>query len=292
MTIAVLFVLLAHATSQAKVRIVASSPDLASIAEIIGGDEVEVKSISKGTMNPHYVEVLPSYMIKVKRADIYLRVGMDSDIWAQKIIDGSRNGNLLIVDCSRGVTTENVPTGRVDASMGDLHPRGNPHYWLDPENGLIIAENIVAALDQVDSDNAEHYRQGLERFRSEFEAAKKRWAARAAAVDGMKIVTYHDTWPYFSRAFGVAVVGFVEPLPGIEPTPSHTAKTVELVKSLDVGLIGVEPYFSMRTPESIARQTGAEVVVLPTSVGGVEEATDYFRLFDAILTRLSQAGSQ
>jgi ABC-type Zn uptake system ZnuABC Zn-binding protein ZnuA len=273
------------------VRIVASSPDLASIAAIVGGDKVEVKSISKGTMNPHYVEVLPSYMIKVKRADIYLRVGMDSDIWAQQIIDGSRNGKLLIVDCSRGVTPENVPTGRVDASMGDLHPRGNPHYWLDPDNGLIIAGNIVAALGQLDSDNADHYQQGLARFQDELETAQERWSEMAAQVDGMNIVTYHDTWPYFSRAFGVTVVGFVEPMPGIEPTPSHTARTIELVKSLGVGVIGVEPYFSMRTPDSIARQTGASVIVLPTSVGGVEEAGDYFLLFDAILKRLSQSGN-
>ena len=126
--LALLALALAYTTPQAKVRIVASSSDLASIAEIVGGDNVEVKSISKGTMNPHYVEVLPSYMIKVKRADVYLRVGMDSDIWAQQIIDGSRNGKLLIVDCSRGIAPLNVPTRQVDASMGDIHPSGNPHY--------------------------------------------------------------------------------------------------------------------------------------------------------------------
>jgi ABC-type Zn uptake system ZnuABC Zn-binding protein ZnuA len=284
-----LSILLLHATPRAKVRIVASSPDLASIAELVGGDKVEVTSISKGTMNPHYVEVLPSYMIKVKRADVYLRVGMDSDIWAQQIIDGSRNGKLLIVDCSRGIAPLNVPTRQVDASMGDIHPSGNPHYWLDPDNGLVIAQNINAALGQVDSENAEHYRKGLEDFGRRLEAPKAGWEEVAAAIAGMEIITYHDTWPYFSQAFGVTVAGWVEPLPGIEPTPSHTAQMVELVKSRDIEIIGVEPYFSLRTPESISRQTGAAVIVLPTSVGGVDEATDYFELFNAILTRLSGA---
>ena len=287
--LALLSVVFGHTVSKAKVRIVASSPDLASIAGIIGGDKVEVQSISRGTMNPHFVEVLPSYMIKVKKADIYLRVGMDSDIWAQQIIDGSRNGKLIIVDCSRGISPLNVPTRQVDASMGDIHPSGNPHYWLDPDNGLIIARNIHAALDQVDAENAEHYRRGLEEFERRLQAAKTRWAQRAATVKGMEIITYHDTWPYFSDAFGVTVAGWIEPLPGIEPTPSHTARTVELIKARNITVIGVEPYFSMRTPDSISRQTGASVVILPTSVGGVEEAEDYFGLFDAILTRLTEA---
>jgi ABC-type Zn uptake system ZnuABC Zn-binding protein ZnuA len=249
-----------HGHHGERVKIVASTTDLASIAKIVGGDLVDVTSIAKGKSDPHYVEVLPSYMIKVKRADVYLKVGLDLDRWAQKIIDGSRNDAVVVVDCSARIQPLNVPTQKVDASMGDVHPQGNPHYWLDPANGLIVAEMIVEALITVDG-----------------------------ALRGLEIVTYHDSWPYFSNAFGLEVVGFVQPKPGIEPTPSHTAEIVDLVKARGVRVIGIEPYFSRRAPETIARASQARVVGLPPSVGGAEGADDYFSLFDTLISTLTAA---
>lgn len=278
--------------AQAKVRVVASTTDLASIAGIVGGDLVDVSSIARGKSDPHYVEVLPSYMIKVKRADVYLKVGLDLDRWADQIIDGSRNSDLVIVDCSKNITPLNVPTRKVDASMGDVHPSGNPHYWLDPDNGAIVAEMVADALIAVDAENASGYREGLERFRGRLAQKKAQWEQSAGVLAGLEIVTYHDTWPYFSRAFGVEVAGFVEPKPGIEPTPSHTAAIVELVRGRDIHIIGVEPYFSHRTPELIARETGARVVDLPPSVGGVDGADNYFGLFDTIIAALEGAAGE
>ena len=274
--------------AEGKVRVVASSTNLASIAEFVGGSHVEVTSIARGRADPHFVEVLPSYMIKVKRARLYLKVGLDLDRWADHIIDGSRNSKLLIVDCSRGIIPLNVPTGRVDASMGDVHPGGNPHYWLDPRNGEIMAETIFDALSRVDADHLDDYRAGLDRFRSMLAAKEQEWSLLADPLRGLEIVTYHDTWPYFSRAFGIEVVGFVEPKPGIEPSPSHTAQIVELIKSRNIRIIGMEPYYSTRTPESIARSTGARIVPLPPSVGGAEGADDYFALFDVLLRILAE----
>ncbi|MDH3197708.1 MAG: metal ABC transporter substrate-binding protein [Candidatus Krumholzibacteria bacterium] len=276
----------------AKVRIVTSTMDLASIAQAIGGANVEVTSLAKGRSDPHYVEVLPSYMVKVSKAQIYLKVGLDLDRWADQIIDGSRNSRLIVVDCSGGVAPLNVPTGKIDASMGDVHPRGNPHYWLDPENGLVIAGSVVAALQRVDAAHASDYQAGYERFESLLRAKQREWALVVERVRGMEIVTFHDTWPYFCAAFGIEVQGFVEPKPGIEPTPSHTAGIIELIKAREITVIGVEPYFSARTADVIARETGARVVTLPPSVGGVEGADGYFELFDVLLATLAREGGR
>ena len=273
----------------AKVRVVASTSDLASIAEYVGGDNVKVERIAFGKMDPHFVEILPSYMVKVARADIYLKVGLDLDYWANRIIDGSQNGSLVIVDCSQAVVPLQVPTTRVDPSMGDIHIRGNPHYWLDPENGLLIAESIATALKNVDPDNIAAYDEGLESFRATLEAGMTRWKQRAATLDGLEIITYHNSWPYFSRFSGVVVAGFIEPKPGISPTPSHTAMLIDLAKKRGIKVIGKEPYFSDRTPKHIARETGASVVELPTSVGGVKGADDYITLFDTLFDILTGA---
>jgi ABC-type Zn uptake system ZnuABC Zn-binding protein ZnuA len=270
----------------AKINVVASTTDLASIAQAVGGDAVDASSIARGTSDPHFVEVLPSYMVRVKKARVYLLVGMDLDRWAYPIIDGSRNGDLLVVDCSKGIPPLEVPTGKVDASMGDIHPRGNPHYWLDPDNGIIIASTIADALAHADPVNADRYMAGLDRFKTAVAERKTAWAAKAAPLGKLEVITFHNSWPYFCRAFGIDVVGFVEPLPGIEPTPSHTAQLVEVAKARGIRVIGVEPYFSKRTPETIARATGAKVVDLPPSVGGAPGADDYFGLFDVLIDRL------
>ncbi len=280
---------LTAANANAKVSVVTSTTDLASIARFIGGDHVDVTSIARGTSDPHFVEVLPSYMVRVQKAKLYFKLGMDIDRWAAPIIDGSRNGKLVVVDCSKDIVPMEIPTGKVDASMGDIHSRGNPHYWLDPDNGAIIANTIADALTGADPSHAAAYRANLESFKSELASHKAVWEEKASGIRGLKIVTYHNSWPYFCRAFGLDVEEFVEPLPGIEPTPSHTARVIELVKAHNIRVIGVEPYFSMRTPETIARATGAKVVPLPPSVEGDPAAKDYFSLFDVIIDRLAAA---
>jgi zinc/manganese transport system substrate-binding protein len=275
--------------AEAKVKIVASLSDLASIAEFIGGDKVEVQSICNGTSNPHFVEVLPSYMMKVSKAQLYLKVGLGLDFWANPIIDGSRNGRLEVIDCSKGIEVLEKPTTKVDASMGDVHPEGNPHYWLDPANGLVIAQNIVSGLIKIDPDNASFYESQLLQFEQKLNQKQKEWSEKAQSLKGLKMVTYHESWPYFASRFGIDVVGFVEPKPGIEPTPSHTAELIEQMKSQNIKIIGKEPYFSDRTPKAISRATGALIVELPPSVGGTPEAKDYFVLFDYLLDVLLNA---
>ena len=163
-TIVLLLITLAAANSAAaKVNVVTSTTDLASIAKMVGGDAVEVTSIARGTSDPHFVEVLPSYMVRVQKANVYFKLGMDIDRWAAPIIDGSRNGKLVVVDCSKNIVPLEVPTGKVDASMGDIHTRGNPHYWLDPDNGAVVAETIADALASVDPGNSSMYHANLEK---------------------------------------------------------------------------------------------------------------------------------
>lgn len=277
--------------TNAALNVVTSTADLKSIAEYIGGDRVLVKSIASGNSNPHFVEVLPSYMVMVTRADIYFKVGLELDFWAQPIIDGSRNGKLVIVDCSQGVEPMEKPTAKIDASMGDVHPQGNPHYWLDPDNALIIAGNISRGLIQADPSGKAIYESNLAKFKSRLQEKMIDWQKKASPLKGIEIITYHNSWPYFSRAFGLTVAGFVEPKPGIEPTPAHTAELIELVKSHGIKVIGKEPYFSDKSPKVIASATGAKIVNLPPSVGGDPQANDYFSLIDTIIDRLLTAAT-
>lgn len=286
-SIAPLLVLLS-ASAFGKVTVVTSTADLKSIAEMIGGDLVTVESLNKGASNPHSVEVLPSYMLGVSKAQLYLKVGLDLDMWAQPIIDGSRNSKLVVVDCSQNVPVLEKPTQKVDASMGDVHPLGNPHYWLDPSNGLVIADNILNGLITVDPQHADTYHANRDAFAQQLNSKMAEWKNAAAALQGLEIVTFHNSWPYFAAAFGIKTVGFVEPKPGIEPSPSHTAEIIRLVKQRNIKMICREPYFSDRAPKTIARETGARVVVLPPSVGGAPGTDDYFALFDTILRTLGQ----
>jgi ABC-type Zn uptake system ZnuABC Zn-binding protein ZnuA len=273
----------------AKLNVVASSSDLASIAELIGGNLISVKYIVDGRSDPHFVEVLPSYMVLVSRADLYLKIGLGLDFWAQPIIDGSRNGRLKVADCSEGVEVLEKPSGPVSALLGDVHPQGNPHYWLDPANGLIIARNIANALSEADPANKSAYDAGLKNFTDRLNKKITEWQEAAAPLKGMQIITYHNSWPYFCKAFGVRVAGFIEPKPGIEPTASHTAEIIDLIKSQKIKVIGKEPYFSDKAPNSIAVATGAKVVILPPSVRGVSGTDDYFSLFDTLVSRLTSS---
>jgi ABC-type Zn uptake system ZnuABC Zn-binding protein ZnuA len=230
-------------------------------------------------------------MVRVRRAKLYVKVGMSLDYWAQQIIDGSRNSKLVVVDASTRLPRESrleVPTGKLDASMGDVHPDGNPHYWLDPANGAFIAEAVAEGLSRADPSRSEEWQAGLARFKAELGRRIAGWKAEAAALQGLRIITYHRSWPYFARAFGITVVDQLEPKPGVKPSPSHVASLIGKVKGLDVACVAFEPYFEHKTPEMIARETGIPAITLPPSVGGVPEVTTYFELFDHDLRVLKE----
>jgi zinc/manganese transport system substrate-binding protein len=253
------------APAASRIRVAASINDLASIAASVGGDQIEVIAIARPSSDPHRVEALPSYMVKVARSQVYLKVGLGLDQWADALIEGSRNRKLRIVDCSRGVAPLEKPAGKVDASMGDVHPDGNPHYWLDPRNGPQVARNIAAALAETDPANAARYRERAEAFAREAEQAFRRDSALAAGLPGRTILTYHRSWSYFAHAFGFEVIGTVEPVPGIPPTARHLAELLRLARAQRVTALIQEPYFPRDTGAFLKREAGVPMVTASPS---------------------------
>ena len=272
-----------------KVRIVSSTTDIADIVKIIGGDHVTVTSIARGNQDPHYVEILPSYMVKVRKADIYFMVGMELDLWAQQIIDGSRNRKVMVVDCSVEINKMEVPTGQIDASMGDIHRFGNPHYWLDPENGKLIARMVAEKLINHDSKNAEQYQSNLTQFENDLNSAISIWTKRFSDLRNKNIIFYHNSWPYFSKRFGLITVGFLEPKPGITPSPSQLNQVINQIKENEIEVIASESYFSDRAPKFIESKTNVITVKLAQSVGAIEGADSYINLFETNLLILAKA---
>lgn len=269
----------------AQLKVAAAMPDLGSIASYIGGDKVEVFSIARNNSNPHAVEVLPSYMIKVSRAAVYLRAGMALDQWSGAIIDGARNNKLIVADCSAGIIPLQKPAGKVDASMGDVHPEGNPHYWLDPANGAVIAANVLAALKKADPANGDYYEKNCARFNSELAARLAAWKAAMAGVSGQKVISYHSSWIYFTTAFNLAIAGYVEPLPGIPPTAKHLAALVAIIGKDRIAMLLQEAYFPDAAPKFLARETGIKVFKLTPSCDSVK-ADSYFAHFDELVSKL------
>lgn len=274
--------------SAAPVKIVAALPDLGSIASYIGGDRVEVTAISGALSNPHSVEVFPSYMARVSKADIYLKSGLGLDQWSDAIIDGSRSNRITVIDCSKGISVLEKPAGKVDASLGDVHQSGNPHYWLDPRNGTVIAGNICTGLQKVDPVNEAYYSIRLEQFSNDCSERFCAWKEKLKPLNGFKIITYHSSWVYFCDAFGFSIIAKVEPFPGIPPSGKHLADLVNSIKTCHVAFIIQEPYFSDDGPNFLFRQTGIRIFKLAPSCPEVS-ASSYFSNFDSIVSQLISA---
>jgi len=286
----------ANATpARAALNVITTTEDLASITREVGGDKIKVESLSRGYQDPHFVEAKPSFVLKLNKADLLIVVGRELEIgWLPPLITQARNAKVQpgadgYLDASLTAKILEIPTGQLTRAMGDVHPQGNPHYWLDPDNGRRIAKAVQKKLSTMDAANAAYYVQREEDFERRLTAADKGWMAQMAPYKGTKIVTYHRSWPNFVDHFGLDVMGYVEPRPGIPPSPSHTLDLIKAMKEQGVKVILVEPYFDAKTPNSIARETGAKVLVLPPSVGGVPEAADYIKLFDFDVRQIVEA---
>jgi len=287
--IAAVVVLVVFATSahaQGKLNVMATTEDLASLAREVGGERITVDSIAKGYQDPHFVEAKPSFILKLQKADLLIVVGRELEIgWLPPLMQQSRNGKIQVggpgyLDASLTAQIMEVPTGQITRAMGDVHPLGNPHYWLDPENGKRVAAAIAAKLSELRSGDKAYFDQRLADFNQRLDAGEKRWLAAMAPYKGTKVITYHRSFPNFAQRFGLDIVGYVEPRPGIPPTPQHTLDLINEMKRQNVKIVMVEPYFDLKTPNSIGQQAGAQVLVMPPSVGGVKETSDYFKLFD------------
>jgi ABC-type Zn uptake system ZnuABC Zn-binding protein ZnuA len=283
------------APAQAAVNVMASTEDLAALSREVGGDKVNVDAIGRGYQDPHFVEAKPSFILKLHAADLLVVVGRELEIgWLPPLVQQSRNAKIQpgadgYLDASQTAEILEIPTGQVTRAMGDVHPMGNPHYWLDPGNGRRIARAIQQKLAQVRPADAAYFEARYADFDKRLAEAEKRWDGMMAPYKGLKIVTYHRSWPNFVKRFGLEVIGYIEPRPGIPPSPSHTLDLIAEMKRQNVKLLLVEPYFDLKTPNSIARETGGKVLVMPPSVGGEKAITDYIKLFDYDLDLLVKA---
>ena len=281
-----------------KLNVVTATQDLASLATEVGGDRVNVLSIARGYQDPHFVEAKPSFLLNLRRADLLVVVGLQLEIgWLPPLITQSGNPRIQpaapgYFDASQFAEILEIPTSQVSRAMGDVHPLGNPHYWLDPQNGLRVAAGLAQKLSQMNPGDAAYFNQRLEDFRRRLTAAEKRWDDQMKPYRGRKVVTYHQSWPNFVKRFGLQVVDYVEPRPGIPPSPAHVVELIALMKRQNVKLILVEPYFDLKTPQSVARETGGQVVVLMPSVGGDKDTGDYIKLFDYDVNLLVKAFQQ
>jgi ABC-type Zn uptake system ZnuABC Zn-binding protein ZnuA len=283
------------AATAAPLKVVTTTQDLASITQEVGGDRVTVSSLGRGYQDPHFIEAKPSFLLLLKNADLLEVVGLELEIgYLPPLLDQSRNNNIRpgqrgYLDLSQGVDIQDRPTGSVNRSMGDVHPLGNPHYWLDPANAVRISIQIQRKLAELQPADAAYFAQRQHDFTVRLNDANKRWMAALAPYRGAKIISYHNSWPNFTRHFGLNVVDHVEPKPGIPPSPSHTLDVIQLIKREHIKAIIMEPYFDRKTPQSIGEHTGAKVVVLYPSVGGRPELTDYIKLVDYDVAQLVQA---
>ncbi len=287
--------LLVPGAAAKKLNIVTSTTDMAALAQEVGGDKISVDSIAKGYQDPHFVEAKPSFLLKLRNADLLISVGLQLEIgWLPPLITQSGNPRIQpgangYMEAAQFAEILDIPTGPVSRAMGDVHPLGNPHFWLDPDNGRRIAKGIANKLAEMDPGDRAYFQQRLADFENRLGQAEKRWEAAMAPYHGRKIVTYHNSWPNFAKHFGLDVVGYVEPRPGIPPTPGHTLELIQMMKRENVKVLIMEPYFDSKTPNSIGAATGAKVLVLTPSVGGEKDITDYFKLFDYDIGLLTQA---
>ena len=322
---------LAASPAPAALTVVTTTTDLESITRAVGGDRVTVTSIAHGYEDPHFVQAKPSYMMVARKADLWVRVGLELEIgWEELILDGCRNPRIRIgtpghLDASEGVLRLEVPQVRVTREMGDVHPLGNPHYWLDPLNARLMARTIAGRLAELGPAQAEVFKANLEAFTRALDArmfgenlvrevggdalwalAMKGtlpeflerhglagklggWLGTLRPHRGTTVVTYHRSWSYFAHRFGLTVPIELEPKPGIPPSPAHLAKVVELMKAQGAKVVLMEPFYSRKAADAVAARTGARVVVCPNSVGGEKDASDYPALMDLIVGRLDAA---
>jgi len=287
--------LVAAVSAQAKLRVVATLPDFSALAQAVGGAQVDVECLARGTEDPHFVDARPSFIRVLNRADVLLEGGAQLEIgWLPPLVNNARNRKILAgspgdVLMSEGVELLDVPSAPIDRSMGDVHPAGNPHYWLDPANGVIMARHLAAVFSREDPDHAAEYGSNLRAFETKMQSKLAEWERRMKPFQGTKVITYHKTYDYLARRFGLNIVTQIEPKPGIEPSPSHIADLVGRWKGQGVKLILAEPNRPRRTGQYVADQLEAKLVILPGMVGGDRAVKDYFDLFDFDLGKIEEA---
>jgi zinc/manganese transport system substrate-binding protein len=274
------------------VRVVTSIEAFADLARTVGGGNVQVESLARGYQDPHFVEAKPSLLIPLSKADLLIYAGLDLEIgWLSPLVLNSRNARIQAgakghLDASTAIDVLDIPAGKVDRSQGDIHPRGNPHYWLAPVNGLKVAKEIAARLKELDPAHATDYEANLQKFGALLKAKAGDWSRKAAALKGMKVVAYHKSWTYVSNWLGLQEIGYVEVKPGIPPDPKHLASLILRMKAESVRALLIESFYNRGIAGQVADGAGAKMLVLPSDVGATPKIKSYTDLVDAVLDAL------
>ncbi len=281
--------------AQAKLNVVVTTPDLASLAEVVGGKQIDLTTLARPTEDPHFVDAKPSFIVKLNRADALIEGGAELEIgWLPPLLTGARNAKLAsdapgYVRGNEGVQMLEVPT-ELDRSKGDIHAAGNPHFLVDPENAKIVARHIAEAFCKLDTANCATYQANLKKFLEQMDAKMVEWQKQLAPFKGEQIVAYHNSWVYFARRFGLKINLFLEPKPGIPPSPAHLASVITKMKADKAHVIIVDPYLNRRTAETVARNTDATVVDVAQFPGGVKGTEGgYIALMDYLVNSLAKA---
>jgi len=286
--------MLPAASAADKIHVVTTIPDLKALTEEVGGNLVEVESLARGTQNAHEIEIRPSLMLKLRRADIVVENGLELDSWADVAVQGANNPKIVRgapgrVDVSRGIQVLDVPATRVDRSMGDVHPLGNPHYSLDPGMAPIITQNIVDGLARFAPEHRATFEKNRQAFLARLDEAMARWTRALEPFKGAKVVVYHPQWIYILSRFGLSQAATLEDRPGIPASPAHLTKVIRQMKEERIKMIIVEPWNDLKLATRVAEEAGAKAVVLASMVGGVKGADSYIAAIDHNVNTLAQA---
>ena len=282
-----------HAEAAGKLKVVATLPTFADLARTIGGEQVDVAAIASPKFNPHFIEPKPSDVLKVKRADLLVHAGLDLELWRGPLLDAAGNTNLFPgqpgeVDLSQGIALLEVPTGPVSRSQGDIHLYGNPHYWTDPENARVMVKTLCDKLCVIDPRHEPLYRKRLQEFLDRLDQQIPAWRARLASYQGQELIGYHNEWPYLMRFAGLRMEQFLEPKPGIPPTPKQIEFIQQYITQRHIRGIVQATYYPLQAAQSVAKRTGAHVILLCQNVGEVPEASDYLAMVDYNIKALGQ----
>jgi zinc/manganese transport system substrate-binding protein len=275
----------------AELRVVTTTSDLGYLVRTIGGDRAQVDTVCQASQDPHSIQARPSYMVMLSRADLVVAVGLELEVgWLPALVQGARNpsinpGRPGYLEVATAVRPIDVPQGAVDRSRGDIHPFGNPHFWLDPLNVKLAAHAIAERMAQLDASNAAFFRANDAAFAQRLDRAMVRWTAQMAPFRGAKVASYHATFNYFFHRFGLSAIGYLEDRPGIPPSPAHLVDLIRQIREQHVAVIFHESFYNRATSDMVAGRSGARVLALPTSVGGAPGINTYEQLIDYLVSR-------
>ena len=287
-----LLVAFAGSARAESVRVVTSIETFADLARAVGGANVSVESLARGYQDPHFVEAKPNLLVPLSKADLLVYAGLDLEIgWLPPLVVGSRNARIQAgakgnLDASTAIDVLDVPAGKVDRAQGDIHPRGNPHYWLPPVNALKVAKEIAARLKELDPGHGADYDANFQKFGALLKAKSTDWGRKAASLRGLKVVPYHKSWTYVSDWLGLREIGYVELKPGIPPDPKHLAELILRMKAESVRVLLIESFYNRGIAGQVADSAGAKMLVLPSDVGATAKIRSYPDLVDAVLDAL------